>query len=154
MSSQQAFLDEVLQVKLLTPYAYLPTKGTPNSIGYDLYSSQTVSIDPFTSKVVSTDISIVLPRGCYGRIAPRSGLAAKYSIDVGAGVIDPDYRGSISVVLFNHSDVPFHVSRGDRIAQLICERAATPILVEVADIDNNTARGTRGFGSTGWTTDE
>lgn len=57
-----------------------------------------------------------MPIGTYGRIAPRSGLAVKHSICVGAGVIDNDYRGEVKVLLFNHSDVDFAVHRGDRIA--------------------------------------
>jgi len=60
-----------------------------------------------------------LPDGCYGRIAPRSGLALKHHIDVGGGVIDQDYRGIVGVILYDHSDTPFVVSCGDRIAQLI-----------------------------------
>lgn len=139
-----------LRVKKLSVFAILPTKGTEHSVGYDLYSAYDVLIEPFSTALVKTDIAVVLPSGCYGRVAPRSGLASKYSIDVGAGVIDPDYRGPIGVVLFNLSDTPFKISRGDRIAQLICERAAFPELVEVSDIDQ-TERGAAGFGSTGWT---
>lgn len=98
--------------------------------------------------IVKTDIQIELPEGCYGRIAPRSGLAAKNSIDVGAGVIDEDYRGNVGVVLFNHSDVAFSVVKGDRIAQLICERIFYPTLEEVKSL-SETERGAGGFGSTG-----
>lgn len=99
-------------------------------------------------EIVKTDITIELPVGCYGRIAPRSGLAAKYSIDVGAGVVDEDYRGDIRVILFNHSDVEFKVAKGDRIAQLICERIFYPQMVEAEKL-SETARGAGGFGSTG-----
>ena len=81
-------------------------------------------------------------------VAPRSGLAWKYSIDVGAGVIDADYRGPVGVILFNHSDVDFEVKVGDRIAQLIIEKIITPEVVEVEDLDS-TERGVGGFGSTG-----
>ena len=69
---------------------------------------------------------IALPPGCYGRIAPRSGLAIKKFIDVGAGVIDADYRGEVGVILFNFSDSDFMVNMGDRIAQLILEKNKTP----------------------------
>ena len=81
-------------------------------------------------------------------VAPRSGLAWKHSIDVGAGVIDADYRGSVGVILFNHSDVDFEVKLGDRIAQLIIEKIITPEVMEVEDLDC-TERGVGGFGSTG-----
>lgn len=80
--------------------------------------------------------------------APRSGLAWKHSIDVGAGVIDADYRGPVGVILFNHSDVDFEVKAGDRIAQLIIEKIVTPEVEEVDDLDA-TERGSGGFGSTG-----
>lgn len=81
-------------------------------------------------------------------IAPRSGLAWKHSIDVGAGVIDADYRGPVGVILFNHSDVDFEVKIGDRIAQLIIEKIIVPDVEEVDDLDS-TVRGSGGFGSTG-----
>jgi dUTP pyrophosphatase len=98
--------------------------------------------------IVKTDIQIELPEGCYGRVAPRSGLAAKNFIDVGAGVIDEDYRGNVGVVMFNHSDVEFAVAKGDRIAQLICERIFYPTLEELPSL-SDTQRGAGGFGSTG-----
>lgn len=72
----------------------------------------------------------------------------KHSIDVGAGVIDGDYRGPVGVILFNHSDVEFQVNVGDRIAQLIIEKILTPHVVEVNNLDE-TVRGVGGFGSTG-----
>ena len=81
-------------------------------------------------------------------VAPRSGLTWKNSIDVGAGVIDADYRGPVGVILFNHSDVDFEVKPGDRIAQLIVQKIVTPEVEEVDDLDA-TVRGSGGFGSTG-----
>lgn len=81
-------------------------------------------------------------------IAPRSGLAHKHFIDVGAGVIDYDYRGNVGVILFNHSDADFNVARGDRIAQLILEKISMVDAVEVELLDD-TERGDGGFGSTG-----
>lgn len=85
---------------------------------------------------------------CGACLAPRSGLTWKHSIDVGAGVIDADYRGPVGVILFNHSDVDFTVKPGDRIAQMIIERILTPEVLEVEDLDA-TVRGAGGFGSTG-----
>ena len=81
-------------------------------------------------------------------MAPRSGLAYKKGIDVGAGVIDEDYRGEVGVILFNFGEEDFEVAPGDRIAQLILERIATPDVEVVADLDA-TDRGAGGFGSTG-----
>jgi dUTP pyrophosphatase len=83
-----------------------------------------------------------------GRIAPRSGLAAKNFIDTGAGVIDADYRGQVKVLLFNHSDVDFAVKEHDRVAQLVLERIYTPEVMEVAELEQS-VRGEGGFGSTG-----
>ena len=104
---------------------------------------------PAHGKVVAlTDLQIAVPEGCYGRVAPRSGLAAKKFIDVGAGVIDFDYRGNVGVVLFNFGDEDFKVAKGDRIAQLICEKICYPQLKECKTLDE-TERGTGGFGSTG-----
>jgi dUTP pyrophosphatase len=98
--------------------------------------------------IVPTDISIAIPYGMYGRVAPRSGLAVKHFLDVGAGVIDSDYRGPVGVVMFNFSDKDFQVAQGDRIAQLIIEKIAMLDIVQVEDLDN-TDRGAGGFGSTG-----
>lgn len=75
-------------------------------------------------------------------------MAAKNFIDVGAGVIDEDYRGNVGVVMFNHADEEFEVKKGDRIAQLICERIFYPDIQEV-DTLSTTERGDGGFGSTG-----
>lgn len=72
--------------------------------------------------LIKTDLSIAIPPNTYARIAPRSGLAVKKMIDVGAGVVDYDYRGPVGVVLFNHGSEDFKVSKGDRVAQLILER--------------------------------
>ena len=99
-------------------------------------------------ELVKTDLSIAIPLGTYARVAPRSGLAWKKFIDVGAGVVDYDYRGNVGVILFNHGDEDFEVKKGDRVAQLILEQILTPEVVECDDLDD-TARGAGGFGSTG-----
>ena len=100
-------------------------------------------------KVISTGIAIATPAGTYARIAPRSGLAAKHSIDIGAGVIDQDYRGEVKVLLVNNSKHPYPVKPGDRIAQLIIKQI---LLASPQDTDSldKTTRGEDGFGSTGY----
>lgn len=115
------------------------------------YSAYDYIVPARGKQLIKTDIQIELPKGCYGRIAARSGLAVNNFIDVGAGVIDEDYMGSIGILLFNHSsDVNFMVKRGDRIAQLICEKIFYPIITEVNSLQRmTTARGNDGFGSTG-----
>ncbi|XP_009365599.1 deoxyuridine 5'-triphosphate nucleotidohydrolase [Pyrus x bretschneideri] len=136
------------RVKKLSEKAVLPARGSPHSAGYDLSSATETKVPARGKALVPTDLSIAVPEGTYARIAPRSGLAWKHSIDVGAGVIDADYRGPVGVVLFNFSDVDFEIKEGDRIAQLIIEKIITPDVVEVEDLDS-TARGAGGFGSTG-----
>ncbi|KAM9223858.1 deoxyuridine 5'-triphosphate nucleotidohydrolase, mitochondrial [Leptosomus discolor] len=137
-----------LRFTKLSENASAPSKGSARAAGYDLYSAYDCVIPPMEKAVVKTDIQIALPSGCYGRVAPRSGLAAKHFIDVGAGVIDEDYRGNVGVVLFNFGKEAFEVKKGDRIAQLICERICYPELEEVQALDD-TERGEDGFGSTG-----
>jgi len=138
-----------LGVKKLSYDARLPTRGSDRSVGYDLYSSVDAVVPCQTGNVlVGTGLAISIPDGLYGRVAPRSGLAVKHCIDVGAGVIDPDYTGEIKVVLFNHGDKDFEVKKGDRIAQLILERCETPMIKEIGLLEE-TLRGSDGFGSTG-----
>ncbi|XP_018573994.1 deoxyuridine 5'-triphosphate nucleotidohydrolase [Anoplophora glabripennis] len=138
----------VLKYTKVIPEAYPPTKGSVKAAGYDLKSACDVTVPARGKALVDTGIKIQLPEGCYGRIAPRSGLAVKNFIDVGAGVVDEDYRGVLKVVLFNHSDADFEVKSGDRIAQLICERIYYPDIEEVQEL-TDTDRGEGGFGSTG-----
>ncbi|KNA15561.1 hypothetical protein SOVF_097200 [Spinacia oleracea] len=140
--------DFFFKVKKLSEKAVIPSRGSPLSAGYDLSSAVDVKVPGRGKALVPTDLSIAVPQGTYARVAPRSGLAWKHSIDVGAGVIDADYRGPVGVILFNHSDVDFEVKVGDRIAQLIIEKIITPDVFEVEDLDS-TVRGAGGFGSTG-----
>ncbi|KAL1513278.1 hypothetical protein ABEB36_002704 [Hypothenemus hampei] len=138
----------ILKYTKIVKEAFAPTKGSMKAAGYDLKSAEDIDIPARGKALVSTGIKIELPVGCYGRIAPRSGLAVKNFIDVGAGVVDEDYRGELKVVLFNHSDEDFNVKKGDRIAQLICEKIYYPELQEVEEL-SDTVRGEGGFGSTG-----
>ena len=135
-----------LRVLRLSPDAVMPVRSSPGAVGYDLIATQGCVILPGNRGLVSTGLSIELPPGTYGRIAPRSGLAVKNGLDVGAGVVDPDYRGEIKVVLFNFDREPF--KPGYRIAQLIIERCETPDVMEVLETQSTT-RGEGGFGSTG-----
>ncbi|KAJ1526733.1 hypothetical protein ONE63_008313 [Megalurothrips usitatus] len=138
----------VLKFVKTTANAFSPLKGSAKAAGFDLRSAYEYEIPGRGKELVKTDLQIQLPSGCYGRVAPRSGLAWKCHIDVGAGVIDEDYRGTVGVVLFNHADTAFKVNKGDRIAQLICERIFYPDLQECQEL-TETERGEGGFGSTG-----
>jgi len=137
-----------LPCKRLTELATLPARGSALAAGYDLFGAYAATVPPRGKALVKTDIAMAIPEGFYGRVAPRSGLTWKKSLDVGAGVIDADYRGNVGVILFNHSDEAVELAAGDRIAQLILEAIITPDVVEVDDLDA-TVRGADGFGSTG-----
>merc|ERR1711879_196982 len=137
-----------LVVKKLSKDAVLPVRGSAQAAGYDLSSAIDTVIPARGKALVKIDLAMIIPQGCYGRIAPRSGLAWKKHIDVGAGVIDQDYRGPVGVVLFNHASEELVIQKGDRIAQLVLERIAFADVVEVDDLEE-TERGSGGFGSTG-----
>lgn len=138
---------QTIKFKKLSEDATIPTRGSQFAAGYDLSSSGIFVIPPRGRCLVKTDIVLEIPNGYYGRIAPRSGLALKHGLDVGAGVIDSDYRGAIGVVLFNHTDDPYFITKGNKIAQIIIIPIITPELEEVVEV-TDTKRGEGGFGST------
>ncbi len=138
----------MFEVKLLTTEATIPTRASDQAAGYDLFSAYDYTLNGHSKVLVKTDIAVKIPDFHYGRIAPRSSLAWKNSIDVGAGVIDSDYRGNIGVILFNHCPEIYSIKKGERIAQLILTRISTPEIVKV-DYLSDTSRGEGGFGSTG-----
>ena len=128
--------------------AKLPSKGSDESAGWDLYSNIDTTIEAnLKIHIVSTGIKIQLPKGTYGSIRPRSGIAFK-NVTTDAGVIDRDYTGEVKVMLRNFGDMPFHVKKGDRIAQLIIECICDCDIEQVNTLEETT-RGTSGFGSTG-----
>ena len=99
-----------MKVKRLVNHAKLPIRGSTGAAGYDLHAAERCTIPASARGVVKTGIAIEIPKGLYARIAPRSGLSVKKWIDVGAGVVDRDYRGEIGVVLINHSSKDFEVN--------------------------------------------
>lgn len=137
-----------MNVLLLDEYANKPIRSSSEAAGYDICCIEHGCIDPGDRLLVRTGLAIQVPIGTYGRIAPRSGLAVKHGIHVGAGVIDRDYRGEIRVLLCNLGNERFEFKRGDRIAQLILEKIETPEVFVVETLDE-TSRGSGGFGSTG-----
>jgi dUTP pyrophosphatase len=137
-------------------HATLPVRANPFDAGLDISSCGNAIVPARGKAIIDTGIAIQFPNDCYARIAPRSGLAAKNGLDVGAGVIDYGYTNRIKVILFNHTDVDYEVKSGDRIAQLIFEKIYTPLNLEVVQYDDilnyafsDSARGLSGFGSTG-----
>jgi len=138
----------VLRVQKLSAHAVAPARASAGAAGYDLCAAYDGVVPARGRALLKTDVAVAVPAGTYGRVAPRSGLALKSGIDVGAGVIDEDYRGNVGVILFNHGEADFAVRAGDRIAQLVLERIAVADVLVVEALDD-TARGAGGFGSTG-----
>ena len=132
----------------LHPAAKLPTRGSRQSAGLDLYSTEALTLEPGARAAVRTGLAVAIPAGFYGRVAPRSGLAVNYGLDVLAGVIDSDYRGEIVCAIINHGREACTIEAGARVAQLIVEAISTPDAVW-ADALDETTRGAGGFGSTG-----
>lgn len=138
-----------LPFKKLHNQATLPTRGSSEAAALDLYASEPMTIPAKGYAGVKLGVAVAIPHGYYGRIAPRSGLAAKHGIDTLAGVIDSDYRGELICVLANHANEDFEVKVGDRVAQFIIESIIMPEAVFVEELPD-TDRGAGGFGSTGY----
>ena len=109
------------QIRLLTPKEKAPTHSTSEVAEYDLYSSEDIQVTSYKRIRVSTDIVIQVPPSTYGRIALRSGLSVENCTNIGAGVIDKDYREQVQILLMNHSYIEFLIQQGDSIAQPILE---------------------------------
>ena len=141
-----------IRVKKLRPNAVLPTYGSGEAAGADLYAclEETVSIAPGEVFWVPTGIALEVPKGCAGLIYARSSMGVKRGLAPAnkVGVIDSDYRGEIRVVLLNHSSQVQTVSPGERVAQLIITPVLTPAYEEAEEL-TDTVRGEGGFGSTG-----
>ncbi|UTC29897.1 dUTP pyrophosphatase [Bajunvirus bajun] len=138
-------------VMKVRPSATIPTRGSPNSAGLDLHYDGDTPLEFYSGSrhIIPTGIAMTPPEGCYGRIAGRSGLAAKQGLDVIGGVVDADYTGEIRVVLVSGTrDEVFVIQPGDRVAQIIFEQCVIAEPDEVAALDT-TERGQGGFGSTG-----
>jgi len=135
-------------VRLLTETARAPSRQSYGAAGYDIYSDEKVALFPNERKLVNTGIALSIPNSYYGRIAPRSGMAVKKGIDVGAGVVDCDYRGEVKVFLLHNGKEVVHIEKGDRIAQLILEKIGHTEIQIVEELPVS-VRGEDGFGSTG-----
>jgi dUTP pyrophosphatase len=147
-----SFVMTDLAVRLLRPDARAPERTRPGDAGYDLRCVEAFSLAPGERATVATGVAIALPDGTAGLVVPRSGLAAKHGLSVvnGPGLIDPNYRGEIRVVLVNLGTERFDAQAGDRIAQLLIVPFVTPAVEVVSELpDGGDGRGTSGFGSTG-----
>lgn len=140
-----------LRVQRLTPGARLPTRAHEGDAGYDLYAVEAAELAPGERAAVPTGIAVEIPDGHAGLVVPRSGTAARHGIGVvnAPGLVDSGYRGEVRVLLLNTDrSATFRVCPGDRIAQLVLVRVATPPVEEVAALAAS-ERGEGGFGSSG-----
>ena len=141
-----------VRVKRLNEGARLPTYGSCEAAGADLYAClpQELTVEPGKTAFVPTGIALEVPKGCAGLIYARSGMACKRDLAPAnkVGVVDSDYRGEIIVALHNHGSEPQTIAHGERIAQFVITPVLTPVYVESAEL-SDTARSSGGFGSTG-----
>jgi len=141
-----------LLVLRVAPDVSVPAYQSPGAAGLDLAArvDEPVVIAPGDRRFIATGIRVAIPHGYEGQVRPRSGLALKHGIGIvnSPGTIDADYRGEIGIVLVNHGNEPFTVTRGSRIAQLVIAPVAR-VDVEVVEALDETERGTGGYGSTG-----
>lgn len=141
-----------IRVKKLKENAIIPTYGSVEAAGADLYAclEESVTVMPGETAWIPTGIALEVPKGCAGLIYARSGLGVKRGLAPAnkVGVIDSDYRGEIQVVLLNHSKQTQAISHGERIAQFVITPVLTPDF-ELVDELSETTRGVGGFGSTG-----
>ena len=143
---------EQIRVKKVRPGAELPTYGSAEAAGADLYAcvERDVTIEPGQTVFIPTGLSMEIPAGYAGLIYARSSLGTKRGLAPAnkVGVVDSDYRGEFMVALHNHGSVPQTIVHGERIAQLLVTPVITPGFREVAEL-TDTERGSGGFGSTG-----
>lgn len=142
----------VIRVKKLHEQAILPTYGSEEAAGADLYAclDTPLTVEPGATVWIPTGLAMEIPKGCAGLVYARSGMACKKGLAPAnkVGVIDSDYRGPVTVVLHNHGSEAQTISHGERIAQLVITPVLTPAY-EVSDDLTETDRGQGGFGSTG-----
>lgn len=136
------------------PQAQLPTQGTKDAVGWDLYAALDgdAFLAPGARMLISTGWNVAVPDGYEAQVRSRSGLALKNGVFVlnSPGTIDPDYRGSIGVILYNSDrDLGYVVKPGARIAQLVVAPVTRAAMLEVEAFNDETARGTGGYGHTG-----
>ncbi len=141
----------VLPIKRLDPEVVLPSYAYEGDAGLDLRSNVDIDIAPFERKLIPTGLAVAIPEGFAGFVQPRSGLALKSGLSMAntPGLIDSHYRGELKVIAVNlDANEAIHISKGERVAQLVIQRVPVVSLMEVDELDE-TDRGTDGFGSSG-----
>ena len=139
----------MIELLRMSERAYLPRKAHSGDAAYDLFASETVMLEPWIPQRVHTGLALAIPGGMVGKVCPRSGLALKgVTVWNAPGIIDPNYRGEIGVILLSVNREPYRIETGDRIAQLLIQPAFAVGFTEVDALDW-TERGVGGFGSSG-----
>ena len=139
-----------MDVQIVSDPDLVPAYAIDGDAGMDLRASEYKVVSPGHRTLIPTSVHLAMPKDVVALVHPRSGLALKHGITVlnTPGTIDSNYRGEIGVILYNSSDKPFIVYRGDRIAQLVFQHVLHPTLIPTTTLEE-TDRGTGGFGSTG-----
>ncbi|HDR0250725.1 TPA: dUTP pyrophosphatase [Staphylococcus aureus] len=170
-------MTNTLQVKLLSKNARMPERNHKTDAGYDIFSAETVVLEPQEKAVIKTDVAVSIPEGYVGLLTSRSGVSSKTYLVIETGKIDAGYHGNLGINIKNdHEDNgaetifkrdlkdkiiiederhlykqgTYVINKGERLAQLLIIPIATPMLEEVKEFSNKTIRGTNGFGSTGF----
>ena len=152
----------LVQLNRFSKDVSIPKKMYPNSAGYDLYANEIVKVFAGSRSLVLLDLRMVIPKGYFGRMSPRSGFALNHGIIAFSGTVDSGYTGIIYALLFNFSANDFLVEKGNRIAQIIFQKCEEVSFVEVESVDivcktdfeqlrkeKTILRGVKGFGSSG-----
>lgn len=165
-----------LQIKLLSDNATKPKRADDESAGYDIYAAETAILEPQQKALIATDLAVNIPKGYVGLLTSRSGVSSNTHLVVETGKIDAGYQGHMKINIKNDYDDDgaetiflrdiknekifeeernlyklgsYQISKGDRLAQLVVVPIWTPELETVKEFSNETARGEKGFGSSG-----
>lgn len=139
-----------MKVKVLDSKAIIPEYAHPGDAGLDIYSIETVTLQPLERRAIRTGLAIAVPDGHVGLVWDKSGMANKFGIKTKGGVIDSTYRGELQIIMINLSDKPHTIETATKIAQLLIQKVEHVSIEVVEDLDTTT-RGDGRFGSTGLT---
>lgn len=142
-------MQNTLKIKKISEDAITPNYAHIGDAGFDLYSTSDIILSPGEMSLIHTGIQIELPKDMEGQVRPRSGLFLKHQVSAHFGTIDNGYRGEIGVMMINHGKNDFHITKGMKIAQMILQPIYRANIIEVAELNDNTERGSNGYGSSG-----
>ena len=137
----------MINIDLLSVHAQIPTRGSKESAGLDLYTIDSVTIPAGQRALLRTGFAMSMPQGYVGLIWPRSKLAAKMGVDVLAGVVDSDYRGEVMISLLNTGLDPVEIKQGDKVAQMVIQKHHSDMQINLVDDLDRTMRGKAGVNS-------